>query len=117
MAEVAGAVCFLASRDAAFVNASDLKVWSDEHSEYSVIFCPKTESKKCRLTVDMEQWVLRAMERAVDHGLAATNDNRCPTLQQTDVQLCKKHMSVWQYNFSFIMVNVHVNQSHWKIEQ
>ena len=26
MAEVAGAVCFLASRDAAFVNASDLKV-------------------------------------------------------------------------------------------
>ena len=55
MAEVAGAVCFLASRDAAFVNASDLKVCSDEHSEYSVIFCPKTESKKCRLTVDMER--------------------------------------------------------------
>ena len=29
MAEVAGAVTFLASRDAAFVNASDLKVGSE----------------------------------------------------------------------------------------
>lgn len=49
--------------------------------------------------------MLRAMERVVDPGLAATNDNRC--LEQMFSRI------VQQNYFSSIIVN----RSHWKIEQ
>ena len=51
MSEVAAAVTFLASKDASFVNATDLKVTS---VHWSPILVPRTQCPSCRWTVVTE---------------------------------------------------------------